>query len=102
LSLDALVDGLQEEGQNEKFLKDNSMESAPAHSLEKKELIEMLENSVQNLKENEQLVVSLYYRKDLSMKEIASVMCISEPRVSQLHASALRKLRLTLGNYYTA
>ncbi|MBN7773725.1 sigma-70 family RNA polymerase sigma factor [Clostridium aminobutyricum] len=102
LSLDALVDGLQEEGQNEKFLKDQSLDSAPTYTLERKELAQMIKNAIHELKENEQLVVSLYYNKELSMKEIAGVMGISEPRVSQLHASALRKLRLSLGNYYTA
>jgi len=102
LSLDALVDGLQEEGQNEKFLKDQSLDSVPTYNLERKELAQMIKNAIQDLKENEQLVVSLYYNKELSMKQIAGVMGISEPRVSQLHAAALRKLRLSLGNYYTA
>lgn len=102
LSLDALVDGIQEEGQNEKFLKDHNSESMPSLSLEQKELETILKNSVDSLKENEQMVVSLYYRRELSMKEIAKVMGISEPRVSQLHSAALKKLRVNLESYYTA
>lgn len=100
LSLDALVDGIQEDGQNDKFLKDHNLETMPSYSLEKKELQSMLKDSVESLRENEQMVVSLYYRKELSMKEIAKVMGISEPRVSQLHSAALKKLRLNLENYY--
>lgn len=102
LSLDALVDGIQEEGQNEKFLKDHNLEGMPSLSLEQKELQTILKDSVESLKENEQMVVSLYYRKELSMKEIAKVMGISEPRVSQLHSAALKKLKVNLESYYTA
>lgn len=102
LSLDSLVSGIQEEGQNEKFLKDYNLETLPYHNLEKKELQLMLKESVESLRENEKLVVSLYYRKELSMKEIAKVMKISEPRVSQLHSAALRKLKFNLQKYYTA
>lgn len=102
LSLDALVDGLQEEGQNEKFLKDHNLDSLPCYNLEKKELQLILKDSIEELRENEQVVVSLYYRKELNMKEIAKVMGISEPRVSQIHSAALKKLRSSLKNYYTA
>ncbi|MFV0515944.1 MAG: sigma-70 family RNA polymerase sigma factor [Aminipila sp.] len=102
LSLDAIVAGIQDEGQNEKVLKDHNVDGLPSHNLEQKELQQMLKESVEHLRENEQLVVSLYYRKELSMKEIAKVMGISEPRVSQLHSTALKKLRLNLESYYKA
>ena len=38
-------------------------------------------------------MLSLYYEKDLHMKEIAQVMEISAPRVSQIHAGAIEKLQ---------
>ncbi|QIB68403.1 FliA/WhiG family RNA polymerase sigma factor [Aminipila butyrica] len=100
LSLDALVDGLQEDGPNEKFLKDANAEIMPAKSLEKKELHSLLKDSVEGLRQNEQIVISLYYKEELNMKEIAQVMGISEPRVSQLHSAALKKLRVNLEGYY--
>lgn len=102
LSLEAMVDGLQEEGQNEKILKDHNLETMPSHSLEQKELQDILKDSVESLRENEQMVVSLYYQKELNMKEIAKIMGISEPRVSQLHSTALKKLRVSLEGYYTS
>ncbi len=102
LSLDAIVDGFQEEGQNEKYLKDHNSDTMPSQRLEQKELQLILKNSVENLRENEQMVVSLYYKEELNMKEIAKVMGISEPRVSQLHSAALKKLRAHLESYYTA
>lgn len=100
LSLDALVDGILEEGQNEKFLKDQRTDAMPSYSLEQKELQDMLKDSVEGLRQNEQMVISLYYEKELNMKEIAKVMSISEPRVSQIHSAALKKLRANLENYY--
>ena len=45
------------------------------------------------LKENEQLVISLYYIEELNMRQIADVLEVSEPRVSQIHTNAIKKLR---------
>ena len=56
------------------------------------ELKETLKAGIRSLKEKEQMVLSLYYSDELTMKEIASVLEISEPRVSQIHASAIHKL----------
>ena len=99
LSLDALVDGLQEDGQTDGFLRDKSEESLPSHAIEQRELSWILKKSVDRLKDNEKMVISLYYEQELSMKEIARVMSISEPRVSQLHSQALKKLRMDLTDY---
>lgn len=65
-------------------------------SLEEKELHEDLARSVQSLPERERLVVSLYYVEHLTMKDIANVLSVSETRVSQLHAQAVKRLRRAL------
>ncbi len=62
-------------------------------------LLETLTASITSLRENEQMVISLYYQKNLSMKEIAQVMEVSEPRISQVHSRAIQKLRLYMGKY---
>lgn len=69
-------------------------ESIPENQLEKKEKSRILQEGLATLKEKEQIVLSLYYRKELTMKEIAEVLDLSEPRISQIHASALRSLRV--------
>ena len=46
-------------------------------------------------------MISLYYHKNLSMKEIAQVMEVSEPRISQLHSRAIQKLKLYMNQYMT-
>lgn len=65
----------------------------PEEKLLKKELTEELAAGIRGLKENEQLVISLYYIDELNMRQIADVLGVSEPRVSQIHANAIRKLR---------
>ena len=71
-----------------------SHESSPEEQLENKELQQVLTEGLHSLREKEQMVLSLYYRKELTMKEIAKVMCLSEPRISQIHASGLKALKL--------
>ena len=67
----------------------------------RQELLETLTQGVASLRENEQLVVSLYYQKNLSMKEIAQVLEVSEPRISQIHSRAIQKLRTYMKQYMT-
>ena len=67
----------------------------------RQELLETLTKAIGSLRENEQMVISLYYQKNLSMKEIAQVMEVSEPRISQLHSRAIQKLKLYMNQYMT-
>ncbi len=55
-----------------------------------------LTEAVSKLSEREQLIVSLYYREELTMKEIAEIVGIALSRVSQIHAVAMAKLRASL------
>ena len=67
-------------------------ENQPEERYLENELKETLKEGILNLKEKEQMVLSLYYDEELTMKEIASVLDISEPRVSQIHSCAINKL----------
>lgn len=71
----------------------------PEKALERKELRRTLAEAITKLKENEQIVLSLYYEKNLSMKEIAQVMQLSGPRISQIHAKAIGKLQDYMKHY---
>ena len=53
---------------------------------------------LEELSEKERLVIALYYYEELTQKEIAEVLSVSEGRVSQLHSQALLKLRVKLIN----
>ena len=74
-------------------------ESAPEHRLMNEELTETLAAAISTMKENEQLVLSLYYEQNLKMKDIAAVMDITPPRVSQIHARAVQKLKVLMEKY---
>ena len=55
----------------------------------KKELVE----AIKRLSEREQLVLSLYYEEDATLKEIAAILDVSIARVSQIHGRAIAKIR---------
>lgn len=55
-----------------------------------------LEQVLAQLSEREQRVIQLYYELDLSLKEIAAVLELSEARVCQINKDALRKMRAAL------
>ena len=98
LSLDALMDARDMEGYRfEVSSEDPKLQ--PETVLEDRELQETLAGGIASLQENEQIVLSLYYEKNLHMKEIAQVMGVSEPRISQIHSRAIQKLREHMGTY---
>jgi RNA polymerase sigma factor for flagellar operon FliA len=57
-----------------------------------------LSEAIAELPEREQLILSLYYREELTMKEVAEVVGIAVSRVSQIHAAVLVKLKNRLTN----
>ncbi len=54
--------------------------------------------AIGELSEREQLILSLYYVEELTMKEVASVVGVALSRVSQIHHAALTKLKRALGH----
>ena len=67
-------------------------------ALEKEEMTRIMAEILEELSEKERMVVALYYYEELTQKEIAEVLSVSEGRVSQLHSQALLKLRVKLIN----
>jgi RNA polymerase sigma factor for flagellar operon FliA len=68
----------------------------PGDRMEQAELVGELTRQIQQLPEKQRKIIILYYHKALTMKQIASVLKITESRISQLHASALFKLSVKL------
>jgi RNA polymerase sigma factor for flagellar operon FliA len=69
---------------------------APDEQAERREMLERLSEAIAQLPKRDRIILLLYYERDLTMKEIAEVLGVSESRVSQLHASALFKLTMRL------
>lgn len=55
-----------------------------------------LKAAVEKLSEREQLILSLYYHDEMTMREIAEIVGVAVSRVSQIHAASLVKLRASL------
>lgn len=71
----------------------------PEEVIERDELKRILAGALELLTEKERKVIVLYYYEDLTLKEISSILEVSESRTSQLHTRALQKMKSKLGNY---
>ena len=99
LSLEALMDSRETERPHfEIATRDGS--TVPETVMEEEELRQVLTEGIAKLRENEQIVLSLYYVDNLLLREIAQVMNVTEPRTSQLHVRAIKKLRKHVMEYY--
>jgi len=70
----------------------------PLELIESQEMTALMAEVLEELSKKEQLVIALYYYEELTQKEIAEVIGVTEGRVSQLHSQALIKLRVKLLN----
>jgi RNA polymerase sigma factor for flagellar operon FliA len=61
--------------------------------LERAETVKHLTRALEALPERLRMVLALHYDEDLTYREIAKLLQVSEPRVCQLHGDALKKLR---------
>ncbi len=74
------------------FIPDDA-EKSPYELLKKQEIRDVLAQQIDNLPEKERMAVSLYYFNELTMKEVGKILGVTESRVSQLHSSAVLRLR---------
>lgn len=71
---------------------DSEIEDSINHEQE----VHHLKDAILRLKEQERIVLSLYYFEELKLHEIAKVLELTESRVSQIRSKALGKLRTDL------
>ena len=60
------------------------------------EMKQRLMDAIEELPEKERMVLTLYYYEELTMKEIGLTLGVVESRVSQIHSSAVVRLRAAL------
>lgn len=88
----------QEEGYGEtQILDPDAIE--PAAFASEDAMRRALANEIKRLPEREKLVLSLYYERELNLKEIGEVLSVSESRVSQIHSQAAARLRSRLKDW---
>ena len=68
----------------------------PLQSLAEQERRQVLGKLIDGLPERERQVLALYYYEELTMREIGTVLGVTESRVSQLHSSAMQRLNVRL------
>jgi len=92
-SLEVIEDG--EEMSLLKFIGDDE-QLTPDRILERAELERVVAGGMQKMPENERLVLSLYYKEELNLREIAAIMDLHITRISQLRAQGILRLRAYL------
>ena len=65
----------------------------PQEEAEDKNIKQELERALERLPERERVIMVLYYRENMTLKEIGGTLNMSESRVCQLHAQGIMKLK---------
>jgi len=73
-----------------------SPEDDPLFRCLKGEMKQRLADAIEDLPEKERMVLTLYYYEELTMREIGLTLGVVESRVSQIHSSAVLRLRSAL------
>jgi len=68
----------------------------PLIVLERADFRKTLIQAIEQLPEQMQLVLQLYYEEDLKMRQIGTALGLSEARISQLHTQSIAQLRAAL------
>lgn len=101
LSLDAFIKTKSNESASQtRFVVGIKGEETPSDHFDRAEMKAILTETIDALKKNEQLVVSLYYFEELTLKEIGEVLGLTESRICQIHSAVLKKLQNRLKAYY--
>jgi RNA polymerase sigma factor for flagellar operon FliA len=75
-----------------RFVSD-SEDEWPSHQFERSELKRLVAQTIEKLPEVERTIITLYYHRELTLREIARVVSLHETRVSQLKSQAILRMR---------
>lgn len=76
-----------------------SSEQSPDDVLSHAEYQQQLAESIQQLPDKEQLVMSLYYDDELNFREIGEILVVTESRICQLHGQALLRIKSRMSEW---
>lgn len=74
-------------------IQEDHEEDTPEEQMMNQETKRLLKDMITKLPDKEKRIIELYYYSELTYKEIAKIMGISESRISQLHSKAITKLQ---------
>lgn len=101
LSQISLEDTLLQHPLPERYIYESNATIDATEQLIKSEQEIQLTSVIKQLSKRDQLILSLYYEQELTLKEIAEVLDLSTPRISQLHGKILVELRQKLSEDMT-
>lgn len=81
--------------------KDNEtdVQPGPCELMQQQDFKHGLAETIAELPEREQLILSLYYDEELTLREIGEVLGVSESRVSQIHSQSVLRLQARMRNW---
>lgn len=86
----------EDSGEDELAYVAGSPEDDPLFRCLQGEMRQRLIDAIDELPEKERMVLTLYYYEELTMREIGLTLGVVESRVSQIHSSAVVRLRVAL------
>ncbi len=94
--------GLEDLGVDEDVIKvsaQNQQDNSPFSTVQDEKFNESLVKAIKGLPERDALVLSLYYNDEMNLKEIGSILDVSESRISQIHGQAMIKLKAKINDW---
>ena len=99
LSMDEFIrDGDNQSSSKRSFTETLASPDDPHLNVQMEEMKHELAKTITTLTHKEQLVISLYYYDELTLKEIGEVLDLTESRICQIHTAALIKLKTRLNS----
>jgi len=77
----------------------SSSEKTPEEAFSGDEYQRQLAESIRQLPDKEQLVMSLYYDDELNFREIGEILEVTESRICQLHGQALLRIKSRMSEW---
>jgi RNA polymerase sigma factor for flagellar operon FliA len=92
------LDFTREEGGQDllRYISD-SEEKWPSRLLERAELARLVDDAIDKIPEAERRIIRLYYKENLTLREIAGMVGLHESRISQIKTQAIARLRGYVG-----
>ena len=102
LNLGRLEPGGPEDSENGDLLRfvSGDPKELPSALFERSELLRVLTLAISGIPAIEKTVLSLYYRGELTLREIAKIVGLHESRISQLRTQAILRLRLMMAKLW--
>jgi RNA polymerase sigma factor for flagellar operon FliA len=85
--------GLEDLQETSGTLESNDEWANPFREAMRKEIKVIVEGMLESISEQERMVLNFYYKRGLTLREVSTILSVSESRVSQIHTEAVKNLR---------